>query len=85
MLTIARGGRVAYAEAFGFRDREAGSRCGSTAIFRIASMTKPIMSVAAMMLSEEGLLDIGAPVAEYIPRFDEPDRRRRAQEGRRAR
>ena len=39
------------------------------AIFRIASMTKPVISVAAMMLAEEGRLDLAAPVAEYMPEF----------------
>src|SRR5215468_526285 len=38
-------------------------------IFRIASMTKPIVSVGAMMLAEEGKLDIAAPVAQYLPEF----------------
>src|SRR6266851_7788611 len=41
------------------------------AIFRIASMTKPITSVAAMMLAEEGRLEIAAPVADYLPEFAE--------------
>jgi CubicO group peptidase (beta-lactamase class C family) len=41
------------------------------AIFRVASMSKPITSVAAMILSEEGKLDIGAPVAQYLPEFKE--------------
>jgi CubicO group peptidase (beta-lactamase class C family) len=39
------------------------------AIFRIASMSKPITTVAAMILAEEGKLDIGAPVAQYLPEF----------------
>src|SRR5262245_30492443 len=38
-------------------------------IFRIASMTKPIVTVAAMMLIEEGKLDISAPVSQYLPEF----------------
>ena len=42
------------------------------AIFRVASMTKPVTSVAAMMLAEEGSLQISAPVAEYLPEFKEP-------------
>ena len=63
VLAIARGGRVGYAEAFGWRDREAGAAMTADAIFRIASMTKPITSVAAMMLAEEGRLEIAAPVA----------------------
>jgi CubicO group peptidase (beta-lactamase class C family) len=71
VLTIARGGRVAYAEAIGYRDREAGAAMQLDAIFRIASMTKPLTSVSAMMLSEEGKLDIGAPVADYIPALKE--------------
>jgi CubicO group peptidase (beta-lactamase class C family) len=71
VLMIARGGRVAYAEAFGYRDREAGATMALDAIFRIASMTKPITSVAAMMLSEEGSLEIAAPVAQYLPEFAE--------------
>jgi CubicO group peptidase (beta-lactamase class C family) len=71
VLAIARGGRLGYAEARGYRDREAGAAMGFDAIFRIASMTKPIVSVAAMALAEEGRLDIGAPVADYIPVFRE--------------
>ncbi|MGC2415990.1 MAG: serine hydrolase domain-containing protein [Stellaceae bacterium] len=71
VLVIARGGRVGYAEAFGWRDREAGAEMTADAIFRVASMTKPITSVAAMMLSEEGRLEIAAPVANYLPEFAE--------------
>ena len=67
VLTIARGGRVAYAEAVGYCDKEADAKMPLDGIFRIASMTKPIVSVAAMILAEEGRLDIGAPVADYIP------------------
>ena len=71
VVLIARGGRVGYAEAFGYRDREAGTPMTPDAIFRVASMTKPITSVAAMMLSEEGSLEIAAPVAAYLPEFAE--------------
>jgi CubicO group peptidase (beta-lactamase class C family) len=67
VMMIARAGRVAYAESFGFRDREGGAEMHQDAIFRIASMTKPMTSVAAMMLSEEGSLEIVAPVGQYIP------------------
>src|SRR5690348_2837331 len=72
VLAVARAGRLAYCEAFGFRDREAGVAMTENAIFRIASMTKPITSVAAMMLAEEGRLDIAAPVAAYLPEFTSP-------------
>src|SRR6516162_4721618 len=69
VVMIARGGQIAYAEAFGFRDREAKAPMPLDAIFRIASMTKPLTSAAAMVLAEEGKLQIAAPVAEYLPEF----------------
>jgi CubicO group peptidase (beta-lactamase class C family) len=69
VLTIARAGRVAYAEAVGYRDKEAGAAMPLDGIFRIASMTKPMTSVSAMILSEEGKLDIAAPVSDYIAEF----------------
>lgn len=71
-MLIARGGRIGFAEVVGYRDREAGSPMMPGAIFRIASMTKPIVSVAALMLAEEGELQLSAPVAEYLPEFREP-------------
>jgi CubicO group peptidase (beta-lactamase class C family) len=71
VLAIARGGRLAYGAAFGFRDREAGVQMTPDAIFRIASMIKPITSIAAMILAEAGSLDIAAPVAEYLPELAE--------------
>ena len=67
MLAIARAGRIGYTEAIGYRDREAGVKLQLDSIFRIASMTKPMVSVAAMQLAEEAKLDIGAPAAQYIP------------------
>jgi len=67
VLLIARHGRVAYAETVGWRDRESEAPMALDAIFRIASMTKPMTSVAAMMLAEEGRLQIAAPVSDYIP------------------
>ena len=69
VLLIARAGQIGYAEAFGWRDREGRAPMALDAIFRIASMTKPVTSVAAMMLAEEGKLQIAAPVAEYLPEF----------------
>jgi CubicO group peptidase (beta-lactamase class C family) len=69
VIVVARGGGIGYAEAFGWRDREAQAPMTLDAIFRIASMTKPLTSVAAMILAEEGRLQIAAPVAEYLPEF----------------
>ena len=71
VVLLARGGRVGFAEAFGFQDRDAGIPMALGSVFRIASMTKPMTSVAAMMLSEEGRLEIAAPVAQYLPEFSD--------------
>jgi len=68
---VARRGRVAYLEAFGQRDREAGAPQQVDDIFRIASQTKAIVSVAIMMLQEEGRLLISHPLARYLPEFSE--------------
>lgn len=69
VVLIARQNKVAYFKTFGFRDREQKIAMTPDSIFRIASMTKPITSVGAMILAEEGKLDIGAPVAQYLPEF----------------
>jgi hypothetical protein len=66
---ITRNGQVAYLRAVGFRDRAKTIPLQPDAIFWIASMTKPVTSVAAMMLVEEGKLDLGAPVHQYLPEF----------------
>jgi len=54
VVLVARKGKVAYFEAIGFQNRENGRPMRTDAIFRIASMSKPITSVAVMMLVEEG-------------------------------
>jgi CubicO group peptidase (beta-lactamase class C family) len=69
VLLIARRGQVANFEVLGYRDREDGAVMTPDTIFRIASMTKPVASVAAMMLAEEGKLLIADPVSRYIPAF----------------
>ena len=71
VLLIARQGRIASLMPIGFQQRSAQKEMKADAIFRIASMSKPITSVAIMMLAEEGKLDIGAPVAQYLPEFKE--------------
>ena len=68
-VMIARKGQIAFGESFGFRDREAGTPMALDSIHRIASMTKPITSVAAMMLVEEGRMALSDPVAQYLPEF----------------
>ena len=69
VLLIARKGKIAYFKAIGYQDRAANAPLKSDAIYRIASMTKPIVSVAAMTLAEEGSLDLEAPVSQYLPEF----------------
>jgi len=67
VVLIARHGKIAYFEPFGFRDREIGAAMERDSIFRIASMTKPVTSLAAMMLVEEGKLSLTSPVSQYLP------------------
>jgi CubicO group peptidase (beta-lactamase class C family) len=69
VLLIARQGKVAYFESFGRRDGSTDVPMARDALFRIYSMTKPIASVAAMMLVEDGRLALDDPVARYIPEF----------------
>src|SRR5580692_3719504 len=64
---IARRGRLAFFESFGRRDPASGAPMSSDSIFRIYSMTKPIVSVAAMMLWEEGRFLLSDPIAKYLP------------------
>jgi len=66
---IARHGKLAWLEAVGYRDRDVSDAMPVEAIFPLASMTKPIVSVAAMMLVERGKLFLADPVAEYLPQF----------------
>jgi CubicO group peptidase (beta-lactamase class C family) len=68
-LLVAREGKTVYFEALGYQDREKSIPMKPDAIFRIASMTKPITSVAVMMLAEEGKIDLLAPVSQYLPEF----------------
>ncbi|KJC62503.1 hypothetical protein UP10_04140 [Bradyrhizobium sp. LTSPM299] len=67
VAAIARNGKVAYLRAVGFRDATRTIPLQPDAIFWIASMTKPVTSVAAMVLVEEGKLDLVAPVHRYLP------------------
>jgi CubicO group peptidase (beta-lactamase class C family) len=69
---MARHGKVVHLEAVGMADREAGKPMQTDSIFRIASMTKPITSVAIMVLSEQGKLGLDDPVSKYIPEFENP-------------
>ena len=67
VMLVARRGKIAWTRTMGFRDRAAKDPMRPDSIFRIYSMTKPIVSVAAMMLVEEGRMQISDPVAKYLP------------------
>jgi len=69
VLAITRRGEPAYFEAMGYRDKAAGDAMAKDAIFRIYSMTKPLTSVAAMILVERGQMLLMDPVAKYLPSF----------------
>jgi len=71
-VLVARDGQVVYRGRGGWRDVEAKLAVQDDTIFRIYSMTKPITSIAALMLVEEGRIDLLDPVAEYIPAFASP-------------
>ena len=69
LVLISRGGRIVHLGMGGQRDREAGLPVEADTIFRIYSMTKPVTSVAAMMLYEEGAFELTTPVSRFIPEF----------------
>jgi CubicO group peptidase (beta-lactamase class C family) len=71
LLTVRRHGRLAYVARCGSRDLEAGLPVTDDTVWRIYSMTKPVTSVAAMMLYEEGRLALTDPVSAFIPAFDD--------------
>ncbi len=69
VVMIARDGRLAYSQSFGWQDKARNVRMREDSIFRIYSMTKPIVSVAAMILVEEGLLGLHEPISKHLPEF----------------
>lgn len=66
---VLRRGKVVHAEQFGHRDAEAGLEVELDTIFRIYSMTKPVVSTALMLLHEESAFQLEDPVAKYLPQF----------------
>ncbi len=70
-FSISRRGEVAHTDSYGQRNIETGAPIEDDTIYRFYSMTKPVTSVAVMMLFEEGLLSLDDPVAKYIPAFAE--------------
>ncbi|EJL34136.1 penicillin-binding protein, beta-lactamase class C [Caulobacter sp. AP07] len=69
VVLIAQGGQTVYRRAAGLADRETGRAMTEDAIFRLSSVTKPIVSAAALALAERGVLDLNAPVTRWLPDF----------------
>jgi CubicO group peptidase (beta-lactamase class C family) len=69
VLLVARRGKVVLYEAMGVRDKEKNLPMGKDTLFQIKSMTKPMVASAALILAEQGKLQLDAPVSRYIPAF----------------
>src|SRR5712671_862259 len=69
VIAIARHGKLVALDAFGYRDKEAKVAMTTDTIFNIASMTKPMTTVGALMLYEQGKLLIDDPLSKYFPKF----------------
>ena len=72
VVLLARKGKIVHLKSFGMADAEAGIDMKNDTMFRIASMTKAITSVAMLMLYEEGKFLLDDPVSGYIPEFKDP-------------
>jgi CubicO group peptidase (beta-lactamase class C family) len=68
-VLVAHEGEIVYARRAGYRDREAGLPVEPNTIFRLASCTKPIVSVAALVAMEAGTIRLDDPVTKYLPDF----------------
>jgi CubicO group peptidase (beta-lactamase class C family) len=69
---ICRNGQVGYFETFGMQDREAQKPMPKDAIFRLQSMTKPVIAVAALTLFDEGKFSLDEPISKHCPEWAEP-------------
>jgi CubicO group peptidase (beta-lactamase class C family) len=80
---VSRHGKVVHLEAQGWRHKEAGEPMRTDTIFRIASMTKPIVSVALMTLYEEGAFQLDDPISRWMPEYANPQVKVITEEGER--
>jgi CubicO group peptidase (beta-lactamase class C family) len=69
VIAVARHGKLVMLEAYGWRDKQAGVAMTTDTIFNIASMTKPMTTVGALLLYEQGRLQIDDPLSKYFPKF----------------
>ena len=71
-MAVARRGRIAHFESQGLMDLETRKPVRNDSIFRLASMTKPVTSLAVMMLHEEGHFLLDDPISKFLPEFKDP-------------
>lgn len=69
VVLVARDGGTAYARAIGLADREAGTPMRTDQIFRLASVTKPIVASTVLTLTDRGILNLDTPITEWLPDF----------------
>lgn len=72
VVMVARKGKLVYSKAFGSLHNDSATAASTDALFRIYSMTKPMVSVALMMLVEDGKVQLTDPVSKYLPSFKNP-------------
>lgn len=68
-IVVSRGGRVVHSSTYGHRDVEGGRPFADDTVVRLFSMTKPVTSLAAMMLYEEGAFELKSPISKWLPEF----------------
>lgn len=69
VVAIARKGKLVHLQSYGYLDKSAGTKMTNDAIFSIASMTKPLATVAALQLFEQGRVQMEEPISNYFPQF----------------
>jgi len=68
-FAMVRGGEPLFADCYGFADLEWRQPVTATTVFRLASLSKPLTALTAMLLERDGLLDLDAPIGEYLPGY----------------
>src|SRR5258705_13844432 len=71
VVMVVRKGKIIYSDAIGFQDKGENTPMKLDSIFRIYSMTKPLASVAAMMLVEDGVIQLTDPISKFLPAFND--------------
>ena len=69
VMMVARKGKLVHLDAIGFQDKAANTPMSLDTVFRIYSMTKPLVSAAALMLVEDGKVQLTDPVSKFLPAF----------------